>query len=163
MINVKIFYPSLLEINKLLRKKAKINIYHVEYITMKSLDDMNIDTENSLYLIFNNVDGYIIEESNGDKNLIFAFKDENKEILKKYTKLWNETKNQIKTINGGKPIEYKKDFMKIRFESDNDLPLGKIISTPSMITVTRSVLQEYNKYYPQVYLHECLYKFVEEL
>ena len=95
--------------------------------------------------------------------MIFASTDKNKEVLKKYTKLWNETKNQIKTINGGKPIEYKKDFMKIRFESDNDLRLGKIISIPSMITVTRSVLQEDNKFYPQVYLHERLYNFVEEL
>ena len=31
----------------------------------------------------------------------------------------------MKTINGGKQIEYKKDFMKIRFESDDDLPLVK--------------------------------------
>ena len=42
--------------------------------------------------------------------------------IKKYTKLWDEIKNQIKTINGGKPTKYKKDFMKIRFESNDDLP-----------------------------------------
>ena len=38
---------------------------------MKSLDHVNIDCDNSLYLIFNNVDGYI-EESNGDKYLVCA-------------------------------------------------------------------------------------------
>ena len=38
---------------------------------MKSLDHVNIDSVNSLYLVFNNSDGYI-EESNGDKYLIFA-------------------------------------------------------------------------------------------
>ena len=48
--------------------------------------------------------------------------------------------------------------MKIRFESNDDLPLGKILSIPSMIIVTRSVFQEDNKYYPQVYLHECAYE-----
>ena len=53
--------------------------------------------------------------------------------------------------------------MKIRFKSDNDLPLGKILNIPSMIIVTRSVFQKGNKYYPQVYLHECLYEFVEKL
>ena len=37
-----------------------------------------------------------------------------KKVLEKYTKLWNEI-NQIETINGGKPIKYKKDFMKIGF------------------------------------------------
>ena len=49
---------------------------------MKNIDNENIDSVNSLYLIFNNVDGYIecnsIEESNEDKHLIFASPDKNK-------------------------------------------------------------------------------------
>ena len=53
---------------------------------MKSLDHVNIDSKNLLYLIFNNVDGYI-EESNGDKYLIFASIDKNKEELKKVHKI----------------------------------------------------------------------------
>ena len=92
---------------------------------MKSLAHANIDSEISLYLIFNNVDGYI-EESN--KYLIFASAYKNKEVLKKYTELWNEIKNQMETINSGEPIAYKKDFMKIRFESGDDLPLAKILN-----------------------------------
>ena len=44
--------------------------------------------------------------------------------------------------------------MKIRFESDDDLPLGKILSIPSMIIVVKSVFQKDSKYYPKVYLHE---------
>ena len=69
----------------------------------------------------------------------------------------------METINGDEPIEYKKDFMKIRFESDDNLSLGKMLSILRMIMVTRSVFQEDNKYYPQVYLHECAYEFVNEL
>ena len=95
--------------------------------------------------------------------MIFASTDKNKEVLEKYKELSDKIRNQIETINSGEPIKYKKDFIKIRFESDDDLPLGKILSIPSMIIVTRSVLQKYNKYYPQVYLHECVYKFVNEL
>ena len=56
-------------------------------------------------------------------------------------------------MNGGKPIEYEEKIIKIRFESDDDLPLGKILSTP-VIVITGSVFQENNKYYPQVTLHE---------
>ena len=52
--------------------------------------------------------------------------------------------------------------MKIRFELD-DIPLGKILSIPSMMIVTRSAFQEGNKYYPQVYLYECGYEFVSKL
>ena len=82
---------------------------------MKSFDHISIDSKNPLYLTFNNVDGYIIARSNGGKYLIFASTDKNKEVIKKYIKLWNKTKNQIAAINGGKQIEYNKDFLKIRF------------------------------------------------
>ena len=75
----------------------------------------------------------------------------------------SKIKNQIETTNGGEPIEYEKDFIKIRFESDDVLPLDKILHIPGMIIVAGSVLQEDNKYYPQVYLQECLYEFVNEL
>ena len=57
------------------------------------------------------------------------------------------------------PIKYKRDFMKISFGSDDDLPLGKILIIPKMIIVVRSVFQEDNNYYPQVCLYECLYEF----
>ena len=82
IINIKNVDPSILEINKLSCKKANINIYHIVYIIKKRLDHVNIDTENPLYDIFNNVDGYIIKESNGDKYLIFGSIDKNKELLK---------------------------------------------------------------------------------
>ena len=62
---------------------------------MKSLDHANIDSENSLYLIFNNVDGYV-EESNVNKYLIFASTDQNKGVLEKYTELWNKIKTKLK-------------------------------------------------------------------
>ena len=76
----------------------------------------NIDSENLLYFIFSYVVGYITEESNGKKYLIFVSTDKSKKVLEKYTKVWNETKNQIETVNGGEPIKYKTYFMLIRFE-----------------------------------------------
>ena len=56
-----------------------------------------------------------------DKSLIFAFTDMNNEVLETYIELWNKIKNQIETINDDKPVRYKRDFMKIRLESDEDL------------------------------------------
>ena len=151
MINIKDFDPNLLYIDKISFKSTDAIICNIRYITIKSLDIENP------HFIFNNVYGYI-KESNGDKYLIFASTGKNKKILKKYTELWDEIKTQIETINGGKPVKYKKDSMKIRFESDDDLPLGKILSIPSMIIVVRSVFQKDNKYYPKVYLHKCGYE-----
>ena len=61
-------------------------------------------------------------------------------------------------IRGNKPIDYGKNFMKIKFESDDYLPLGKILSIPVCIITVGSVFQENNNYYPQVHLYECLYE-----
>ena len=85
MINFKNFDSNLLSIYKISFKSTDAVIYNIRYITAKSLDHVNIDEENPLYLVFNNIDGYI-EESNEDKYLIFASTDKNKEVLKKYTK-----------------------------------------------------------------------------
>ena len=41
--------------------------------------------------------------------------------------------------------------MKMKFESNHDLPLGKILSIPVCIIVAGSVFQEDNNHYPQVY------------
>ena len=58
-------------------------------------------------------------------------------------------------------IEYKKDFMKISFEADDDLPLGNILSIAGMvILVVVFVYQEGNKYYKKVCLHKCVHEVV---
>ena len=143
MTNIKHFDPSLLSIDKILFKSTDSVIYDFKYFK-------NLNSENSLCLVFNNVDGYIFEESNENKYLIFASTDKNKEVLEKYKELWDKIKNETATISGVEPIEYKKDSMKIRFESHDDLPLGKILSIPVCIVTVGSVFQEDNNYYPQV-------------
>ena len=48
--------------------------------------------------------------------------------------------------------------MKLKFNSDDQLPLNKTIEFPIMTVVVRAVFHENNKYYPQVFLDECLHK-----
>ena len=48
--------------------------------------------------------------------------------------------------------------MKIKFNSDNDLCLKKILELSNMILVVDSVFHEDSKYYPQVFFDDCLYK-----
>ena len=76
---------------------------------------------NPLYLLINHATGYIKDE-NENKYLIFDSTDENKELLKRYTDVWDGIKNEIKTINGGKENDYEKNYVKIKFISDDDLP-----------------------------------------
>ena len=55
-------------------------------------------------------------------------------------------------------VECDKDFMKIRFNSDDNLSLNKTLKIYNMTIVIRSVFEEHGKFYPQVHLDECLYE-----
>ena len=123
MINIKDFIPSLIKIDK--KSYKNIDIYHIGYVTMKDSDFVKINGVNPLHLIIGEVDE-CIEENNGNKYLTFTSTDKNKKVLEKYTKLWDKTKYYIQTINAGKSGEYEKYYMKIKFNSDDDLPLNKI-------------------------------------
>ena len=83
MINIKNFDPNLLSMDKTSFKSTDAVTYRIKYITIKSLDHINIDCEKYLYLVFHHVDEYIIKENNEDKDLMFAFADKSKEVLKK--------------------------------------------------------------------------------
>ena len=48
--------------------------------------------------------------------------------------------------------------MKIKFNSDDSLPLNKTLKLHNMTIIVRSVFQEDGKYYPQVFLDEYLYE-----
>ena len=78
--------------------------------------------------------------------------------MKKYTELWDALKYHIKTINGGKAVEYEKDFMKIKFNSDDNLPLNKILKPYMLTVIVRSVFEEDNNYYTQIFLDDSLYE-----
>ena len=47
--------------------------------------------------------------------------------------------------------------MKIKFNSDDNLPLNKTLKLHNITIIVRSVFKEDGKYYPQVFLDECLY------
>ena len=131
MINIKHFEPNLLKIDR--KSYKNIGIYNIGYITIKKIDDCEIIySVNPLHMLVNHASGYI-EEKNGNKYLIFDSTDENKELLKKYNDVWNGIKNKIEAVTSGE-CDYEKDYMEIKFNSDDDLPLKKPLKF-HMITI----------------------------
>ena len=59
-------------------------------------------------------------------------------------------------------IQYGKDFMDIKFNTDDDLPLSKIINIPVYVIVVKSVIKEDNRYYPKCFLHGFCYEYEHE-
>ena len=158
IIDLKDFEPNFLKIDK--KSYKNIDIYYIGYITIKKIDDYeSIYSVNPLYLRINHANGYI-EEKNGNKYLLFDSTDENKELLKKYADVWDGIANESKTINGGKENDYGKDCKKIKFCSDDDLPLNKLLKFHTMTTIIRSLFEEDGKLYPQLYLDDTLYELV---
>ena len=103
----------------------------------------------------NHASGYI-EEKNGNKYLIFDSVDENEEVLKKYADIWDGIKSKIKA--GGEKNDYGKDYTKIKFNSDDELPLNKPLRFHAMTITIRSVFEEDSKLYPQLFLDDTLYE-----
>ena len=110
-----------------------------------------------MYLIIGEVDG-CTEEIDGNKYLSFASTDKNKKVLEKHIKLWDKIKYHFQTINADKSGEYEKDYMKMKFDSDDDLRLNKILKLHMLTIIVRSFFEEDGKYYPQVFLDECFYE-----
>ena len=127
------------------------------YVAKKKIDNCkNINSANPLYLGITRVNGYI-EEKDSNKYLVFDSTDENKELLKKYTDVFNGIMSKIRKIENDW-FEYAKDYMKIKFSSDDDLPLNKSLKFRLMTITIRCVFKEDNELYPQVFLDDTLYE-----
>ena len=147
MIDIKKFDSNLLKMDK--KSYKDIGIYHIGYITSKINDDYeNIYSVNPLYLTIAHASGYI-EEKGVNKYLVFNSTDENKELLKKYSDFFNGIINKIKKLSGDE-CDYGKDYIKIKFNSDGDLPLKEQLKFHNMVINITSVFEENGKLYPQV-------------
>ena len=101
-----------------------------------------------IHYIIGKAGGYI-EVNNGNKYLVFTCTD--KKVLTKCTKLWDKIKHPIETINEGKKGEYENNFMEIKFNSDDNLPLNKVLKLHILTVIVKSVSEEDSIYHPQVF------------
>ena len=106
--------------------------------------------------MINKIKGHF-EEADGNKYLIIS--SENGDIMQKYQEVFDGIKEIIKKINDySQPIKYDDNYMKINSNTDDNIPLNKIICFPTITIIIRSVTQKDGKYYPQLSLDECLYE-----
>ena len=147
LINVINFEASNLKLDK--KTWKDIDIYYIGYVDKKP--DWNVNNVNPLYLITNRVYRYV-SERNGNKFLTI-----DKSVLKKYDQVFFGIKNHVKKIDDGE-VNYSADYDKIKFLSENSLPLNKLIYFTTLAVVIRCVFKQNGVFYPQVYLHDCFYQ-----
>ena len=90
------------------------------------------------------------------KYLTLVATDESKNKLEIYEEILSKVKDLIRTVSNNWD-DYDEKYMKIKFNLVCDLPLKKTQILFDMVVVI-SIFHQGNKYYPQLFLYECLYK-----
>ena len=135
-----------LKINKR-ESRAGIDIYYIGYVLYKLEYIMN-----SVVPLYLNVKSLLgsVEKINGSSNRYLVIDKSNIEVINVF--------NTIKEYIKDKIISTKIDgFDKIRFSSDIDLPLRKLIEFKVLTIIIKCIIKKNDKYYPEIYLDKCLY------
>ena len=116
--------------------------------------EYDINNLNPLYLIVKSLFGYV-EKIQGSSDRYLVVDENNKEVINVFDKLWKFIEDKITFGNADNKIS---EYNKLRFSSDVDLPLDTLIKLQMLTIVINCVIEKGNKYYPEIYLDECLYE-----
>ena len=148
---------------KVVKRESRIgvDIYYIGYV-IEPDDDIN--SISPLYLVVRHLFGRV-EKIQGSSDRYLVVDENNKEVINAFDKLWKFIKDEINRLikrndkftfgNAGNKIS---EYKKLRFSSDVDLPLDTLIEFHMLTIVINYVIGKGNKYYPEIYLDECLYK-----
>ena len=134
---------------KIAKRESRIgvDIYYIGYVVNKLEYDIN--SVKPLYLSVKSLLGSV-EKIDGSSDRYLVIDKSNIEVINVFNTLreYIEDKIILDKIDG---------FDKIRFSSDIDLPLGILIQFKILTVIIRCIIKKDDKYYPEIYLDECLY------
>ena len=115
-----------------------------------------IKSVNPLYLRIVDIKGQFEKDKDDAWYLVISDKDD---VYKKLVNIFESIKNKIieKTWVA---LEYDKNYMKIKFESNNIFPTDKDENIHLATIVIRAIFAKDGKYYPQLFLDDGLYENV---
>ena len=149
---------------KIVRQESRIDvdIYYIGYVVNKP--QYNINSINPLYLIVRHLFG-CVEKIQGSSDRYLVADENNKEVINVFDKSWKFIKDEINRlikrnykITFGNADNKISEYKKLRFSSDVDLPLDTLIEFHMLTIVINCIIEKGNKYYPEIYLDECLYE-----
>ena len=158
------FYNDIIDFDEFDESKIKIdkkdfndiNIYYLGYEYKKKITECNvINSVNPIYLRIRDITGQF--KKNKDGNAWYLIISDDADILRKFANIWKSIRASIEE-NTDDIVQYDKNDMKIKFESNDNLPTDNIINMHQVTIIIRLVFQRGKKLYPQIYLDDCLYK-----
>ena len=148
---------------KVVKRESRIgvDIYYIGYV-FEPDDDIN--SISPLYLVVRHSFGRV-EKIQGSSDRYLVVDENNKEVINVFDRLWKFITDEINRlikrndkITFGNADNKINEYNKLRFSSDVDLPLDTLIEFHMLTIVINGVIEKGNKYYPEIYLDECLYK-----
>ena len=122
----------------------------------KKITECNkINSVNPLYLRIKDMKGQFKKDKSDNVWYLIIFGDA--DVLRKFANIWKSIRAKIEENTGG-IVQYDKDYMKIKFESNDNLPTDNIVNMHQVTIIIRSVFAQNGKYYPQLFLDSGLYE-----
>ena len=154
IINLDEFNGSKIKVDK--KNFNDINIYYLGYEYKKKITECNeINSVNPLYLRIKDMKGQFKKGKGDNVWYLIIFGDA--DVLRKFANIWKSIKAKIEENTGG-IVQYDKDYMKIKFESNDNLPTDNIVNMHQVTIIIRSVFAQNDKFYPQLFLDDALYE-----
>ena len=155
IINLDEFDESTIRVDK--KDFNDIDIHYLGYEHKKKISECNvINSVNLLYLKITDIKGQFEKGKDDAQYLVISDKDD---VYKKLVDILESIKNKI-TEKTWDALKYDKDYMKIKFESNNIFPTDKDVNIHLATIVIRAIFAKDGKYYPQLFLDDGLYKNV---
>ena len=79
------------------------------------------------------------------------------DVLRKFANIWKSIRAKYEENTGG-IVQYDKDYMKLKFESNVNLPIDNIVNMHQVTIIIRSVFAQNGKFYLQLFLDDALYE-----
>ena len=159
------FYNDIIDLDEFDESKIKvdkkdfnhIDIYYLGYEHKKKISECDvINSVNPLHLRIVDMKGQFEKGKDDAWYLVISDDDD---VFKKLVDIFESIKNKI-TEKTWDTVEYDKDYMKIKFESNNIFPTDKDVNIHLATIVIRAIFAKDGKYYPQLFLDDGLYKNV---
>ena len=150
---------------KVIKRESRIgvDIYYIGYVCDSEYEPHSIKP---LYLVINHLFGHI-EKIEGSSDRYLVVNINNKKIINIFDEIWKYIEQRITADGKWKFVEEKfvfdngnnkiKEYNKLRFSSNLDLPLDTLIEFRALTLTISCVIEKDGKYYPEIYLDEGLY------
>ena len=125
-------------------------------MNIKKITECNeINRVNPLYLRTKDMKGQFKKSKGNNVWYLIIFGDA--DVLKKIANIWKSIRAKIEE-NASGIVQYDKDYMKMKFESNDNLPTDNIVNMHLVPIIIRSVFAQSGKFYPQLFLDDALYE-----